>query len=510
MIRSLLAATILCSTMVISAGISSAQVTLDWVDYTRGNSIAVDQQDNVYTVDYVYNPGGDILLTKRDKDGNFQWVATYDNTDNTRWENSTWVATDSADNILVSGDINSGFSNPVKAASILMKFDPAGNLLWRIVYENTFDGTYTKKCLVDANDDIYVLGTGFGAAGYATKVKKFAPNGTAIWSYVDSAGIGLPINFKFTPDGGIVISARSVFGSVNGYAKIDLNGNLLWSFPGIASLTVGDAAGDAAGNSYLVHAENDTNGGTVLKKLSPSGSLLWEYVRNPISGFRVEVGNDNNPVVSGFPNQGTAGAAFLKVSANGTLIWENLDADGPNGFLLHAMMLMDESNSSYLAAGTLFEMGVCKVNSDGTTAWFITTPGAYSNAFTLANTDNSLYVVGGTTVKLGQAPPAGQPPVVSDIPDQSVPRGSRFAPIRADNFVTDPDDPDTSITWTWSGNTALRVTWDSVRRRISVRPPRNWTGSETITFTATDPDGLSDSDPATFTVTASVGGEVLP
>jgi hypothetical protein len=96
-----------------------------------------------------------------------------------------------------------------------------------------------------------------------------------------------------------------------------------------------------------------------------------------------------------------------------------------------------------------------------------------------------------------------QPPVVSDIPDQSVPAGGRFQAIRMDNFVTDPDDHDSTITWSWSGNSDLQLTWDEVRRRIRVRAPHGWTGSETVTFTATDPDGFSDSDSATFKIVGS-------
>jgi hypothetical protein len=103
----------------------------------------------------------------------------------------------------------------------------------------------------------------------------------------------------------------------------------------------------------------------------------------------------------------------------------------------------------------------------------------------------------------------GQPPVVSDIPDQTIAAGGRFLPIRADNIVADPDDPDTDITWSWSGNVALRISWDAARRGIRIRAPRNWTGSETVTFTATDPGGLSDSDQATYTVTSSLAGAGL-
>ncbi|MBK6879156.1 MAG: hypothetical protein IPG99_22645 [Ignavibacteria bacterium] len=96
----------------------------------------------------------------------------YDQTDNTKWEKAVWVETDNLGNAIVAGNLMSGYSSPVNAASILMKFDPNGNLLWRNVYENSFDGSYTKKCIVDASNNIYVLGMGNSAQyGYVTKVK---------------------------------------------------------------------------------------------------------------------------------------------------------------------------------------------------------------------------------------------------------------------------------------------------------------------------------------------------
>ena len=126
--------------------------------------------------------------------------------------------------IIVSGTIRSGYSNPVNAASVLMKYNSAGTLLWRVVYESSFDGSSTKKCLVDANNNIYVLGIGTGPNGQVTKVKKFNSSGISVWNYFDS-GIGAPITFKFTPDNKIVIVHRGITGSLNGFSKIDLNGN---------------------------------------------------------------------------------------------------------------------------------------------------------------------------------------------------------------------------------------------------------------------------------------------
>ena len=391
-----------------------AEVGIAWVEPTRGVSIALDAADNVYTVDYEQALGAEMSLTKRDASGGLLWVTSFNQTSTTAWERASWIATDNAGNAIVCGTLMSGYSNPVEAASIAMKFDPDGNLLWRRVYESSFDGSSVKKCLVDANNNVYVLGMGSGPAGRVTKVKKFDPDGTALWSYFDSAGIGAALNFKLAPDDQLLITGKSIYGSILGFAKIDLDGNEVWSYPGVQSLTAGDSAGDAFGNTYLVHGEYVTNGGTVIEKLDPSGALIWDNVYG-LAGFRVEVGSDNQAVVSGFPNAGTVGAAFIKVDEAGTLVWSNLDADGPLGLLAHAHMLLDGANNAYLAAGTMSAMAVCKVNSDGTSGWTQTVAFGYAQAIALANTDDSVYVVGGTTARLAQGDAPALPAAPSGL-----------------------------------------------------------------------------------------------
>jgi hypothetical protein len=243
--------------------------------------------------------------------------------------------------------------------------------------------------------DIYVLGLGSGPPGYVTRVQRFTPAGALVWSYFDAVGIGAPINIKFTPDQALVIAGRGIFGSVNGYAKIDLNGNPIWSLGGVQSLTVGDVAGDSQGNSYVVHGDFVLNGGTRIKKLSPTGSILFDQVYG-LSAFRIEVGTDDRAVACGFPNQNQGGAAFIKIDQAGNLVWSNLDADGPSfALLLHAQLQLDESNDAYLAAGTLFAMAICKINSDGTSAWTQTASGGSASGFALSQNDDSLFVVGG-------------------------------------------------------------------------------------------------------------------
>jgi hypothetical protein len=92
--------------------------------------------------------------------------------------------------------------------------------------------------------------------------------------------------------------------------------------------------------------------------------------------------------------------------------------------------------------------------------------------------------------------------VVGDIPDQTIDEGQTFATITLDDFVADAETPDAQIAWTASGNVQLGVSIVARVATITI-PDENWSGAETITFTATDLDGGTASDPATFTVTAS-------
>ncbi|RMH87451.1 MAG: T9SS C-terminal target domain-containing protein, partial [Calditrichaeota bacterium] len=88
------------------------------------------------------------------------------------------------------------------------------------------------------------------------------------------------------------------------------------------------------------------------------------------------------------------------------------------------------------------------------------------------------------------------------IPDQSIAEGGSFAAIALDNYVSDPDNPASEMTWSVSGNVELTVSIDPNRIATITVPSPEWNGSEALIFTASDPGGLSDADTAVFTVTA--------
>jgi len=93
--------------------------------------------------------------------------------------------------------------------------------------------------------------------------------------------------------------------------------------------------------------------------------------------------------------------------------------------------------------------------------------------------------------------PTNNAPVVSDIPDQTVGTGTSFATINLDGFVTD-ETPDNAISWSVSGNNNLVVSIDA--SRVATVEYNGFIGTEIVTFTATDAEGLTGSDGVTFTI----------
>jgi photosystem II stability/assembly factor-like uncharacterized protein len=97
------------------------------------------------------------------------------------------------------------------------------------------------------------------------------------------------------------------------------------------------------------------------------------------------------------------------------------------------------------------------------------------------------------------------PPVVTNIPDQTIVAGKAFTSIKLDDYVSDRDNVDSQIIWTVTGNSKISVTIDVNRIATIKIADTAWRGNETATFTAKDPAGLSASDTVKFTVKILIG-----
>lgn len=403
------------------AGATSSALaqTLTWSVPPRGVAIAVDAAENVFTVDWDYSPAGDISLTKTAPNGVTLFTVRHDNTDPTRHEVATWVETDSGGGAYVSGTVRSGYSNPVNANAVLMRFAADGRLLWRRVLGTDFDGGSTVKVLRDASDNAYVLGIGPTAAGVRSRIHKVTPDGNVQLMWFDFAGIGTPTNLKWGANGRLVVSARAPTGLVGGAAQVDVDGvgqTLLTGVPAQAGL---DATADASGAMIIASVDPATGQGRLVK-YGPFGAPVW--VRSDmVSMSRVEAAPDGGIVVSGTPVAGSPGVAFLKYAADGTMQWANRDVDGPaNNFLAHGQMRLDAAGNGYLAASNMSQMSVTRVNADGTTGWSVVAPFGYGVALAFGAQSQAVYVVGGQTARIdqgGSPPPPSNPDLVTTLVD---------------------------------------------------------------------------------------------
>ncbi|MCK4857375.1 MAG: protein kinase [candidate division Zixibacteria bacterium] len=91
------------------------------------------------------------------------------------------------------------------------------------------------------------------------------------------------------------------------------------------------------------------------------------------------------------------------------------------------------------------------------------------------------------------------PPQVNGTIDQKIMEGESFQSIRLDDYVSDVENEDDEINWSWSSSASLDITVDRDRVARMV-PASGWSGVEKVIFEATDQDGGSGSLTASFEV----------
>jgi len=264
----------------------------------------------------------------------------------------------------------------------------------------------------------------------------------------------------------------------------DPDENISWSYSGATELIVSISIGRVA--TITIPNENWSGSETITFIATDPGELTDS---TPVI-FKVTAVNDV-PVVEGIPNQSIAeGENFTTISLD-TYVSDVDNSDD--------QMVWSFSGNSEL---------IVSINASRIAT--ITTPNAQWNGtetITFTATDPGEASDGDATVFSVGA--LNDPPVVSGLQDQTIVEGQSFVSIALDDFVVDPDNTDDQMVWTFTGNTDLQVNISNSRIATITAPNPDWNGAETISFTATDPNNLADSDNALFKITAVNDGPVL-
>ena len=372
LLRRLIAVTFL-STLVGAAAGASAQ-TAAWVKQmgTGGisNGVSSDANGNAYATGIVSNPGlfedvvipcnaADVFLTKYDPAGKLLWATIGGGA---LLDQANDIATDAAGNSYVVGAIQTNSLHPTAQFGnftltgngdydwLLVKYDPAGNVLWAKSDGSTAGDTAFGVAL-DPSGNVYLTGffsgtmtvegvTVTSSGLFDIFLAKYSPDGALLWLKraggtgsdiahglaIDSIGnVAIVGEFQNTANfGGHSVRAAGLGDAF--IAKYDSAGNNIWVHSGgSATSFVGDPAKavavDALNNFYVAGdytgtatfdglsvANTGTSGTDIfVAKYSNNGAIQWlHHAGGPLSdkGYAIGVDHAGNSWVSGFAASG--------------------------------------------------------------------------------------------------------------------------------------------------------------------------------------------------------------
>lgn len=286
----------------------------------------------------------DVFLLKTDKNGNQQWVETYDSIDSYP---SAAGFDEHGNDVILTND--GGYLIAGQAGSkelILLKTDSFGNKQW--VSKDTVQSQASGTSLIQAENNNYVvIGSTTPNAWNTPKIylAKYNFLGNKTWgqTYSWSGGnYSLGYSVKVNPDGEYILLGlgrynSSTYGEML-MIKTDTAGNFMWENSFLKNTyTSGYAIENTNDNGYILTGYSfDTIIGyrVYLVKTDSVGVQVWDTVCSGDMGFSVEQTLDNGYVIAGTKMNDVyllkIGAPLILSSATNFLNSENVVSIYPN------------------------------------------------------------------------------------------------------------------------------------------------------------------------------------
>lgn len=262
---------------------------LGGISGTEAYSIALDQDNNIYTTGYFqdtadFDPGsgvyklgtgaadGSVFISKLDSAGNFVWAKKIGDGS---WDAGSSLTTDESGNLYISGqfdgtvdfDPGAGVSNLTAVGSndvFILKLTNAGNFVWARQLGGVNGSIENKSITVDKAGNVYSTGTFSGTLD-------FDP-GTGTASLA-SSGWGSIYISKLTKDGNYAFAKKigGQYSSCGNAIKVDKHNNIYTA--GYFSNTVDFDPGPGVSN--LMASGSGIDFDVFISKLDSAGNYLW-------------------------------------------------------------------------------------------------------------------------------------------------------------------------------------------------------------------------------------------
>ena len=301
--------------------------------------VATDSNNNVIVTGTTNMQGGwigDYCTVKYDSDGNYLWAKFYYTGTG---EEATGVAIDSNNNIIVTGatGVNRGTSD----SYFTIKYDPSGNVLWSKTYD-TGGNDMARGVAADSQNNIIVTGS--------TGIIKYDSDGNILWIKTDAdGGIGSAIATDSTNN--VIVTG---YNGGNYIIKYDSNGNVLWNVKGDKPYYYSYGATTDSNNNIviaLLPIGGDTTYFTI--KYNPDGNVLWNKAYNNSTAGLMSGGvttDSNNNVIVTFTSRGSDYSYYgIKYDPNGNELWSKVLYD--SGEWDRAAGVATDSNDNIIVTG---------------------------------------------------------------------------------------------------------------------------------------------------------------
>ena len=155
----------------------------------QATGVAIDSGGNIVVAGYEYRldlaQGYNWVIRKYDTNGNFQWMQTYNSPYNST-DQASGVAVDSSGNIVVVG-FEYRFDLAQGNNMVIRKYDKNGNFQWMQTYNSPYNNTdQANGVAVDSSGNIVVVGFEYRfdlMQNYNWLVRKYDASGNNIWQW---------------------------------------------------------------------------------------------------------------------------------------------------------------------------------------------------------------------------------------------------------------------------------------------------------------------------------------
>ncbi|MCG3128546.1 MAG: hypothetical protein CHACPFDD_03435 [Phycisphaerae bacterium] len=314
--------------------------------------IEVDRAGAVFVTGYSpgVGSGDDFATAKFDTTGRLLWVQRYNGPGNS-FDYAFAVAVDAEGNAVVAG-YSAGTTTYGDIA--VLKYDPAGNVLWERRYDQAHQSDIGYDVEVDAVGNVYVAGWSSDGDSHGFRTLKYDADGNLLWERRydgpgddDAFDADLVYDLELDAAGNVYVTGLSEVSETDSDAatvKYDSDGNLAWvrRFDLAGGLDAGQSlAVDGAGRVCVAGWGQGagTNYDALVLLYDADGVLAWSRVHDgAISSedvaLDVAFDGDGNVVVAGSSDTGGyfgERCLTLKYAADGTPLWERLDGYGGYG-----------------------------------------------------------------------------------------------------------------------------------------------------------------------------------